>query len=268
MRGFFALLLALTSSFGYAACPELPGAAALFASSMPRIVWVGEMHGTNEMPALFGDLICIAAESGRKVVVVLERGKDEQANWDAFLDTGDRARLTSGKIWHWETQDGRSSEAMIALAERLRTYKADGRALAVRLMQRGWDEKSSTNHPLDNETSMAEGVKQAAQSYPEAVIMVYSGGLHAKKTKSPFDKDLPLAASLLPSEKITSIEVHGQAGTAWNCFASGCGVHDYPERDKRPRSIVLGAVEEGYDAVAYTGVATTASPPAIKPPDK
>ena len=268
MLGFFALPLAMIGPLASASCPDLPGAADLFTPSHPRIIWVGEMHGTNEMPALFGDLVCIAGESGRKVVVLLERGRDEQANWDAFFENGDRAQLTAGKIWHWETQDGRSSEAMVALAERLRDYKAAGRLLTVRLMQRGWDEKPQASNALDNETSMANAVKQAAQAYPEAVILVYSGGLHARKTISPFDKELPLAASLLPAAEVTSFDITGQAGTGWNCFPSGCGVHPYAERDTHPRGILTGAPEEGYDAVAYTGVPTTASMPAVRSPDR
>lgn len=264
LRRIGLFLLALSASAAGASCPDLPGAAALFAPSMPRIVWVGEMHGTNEMPALFADLVCIAGESGRKAVVLLEREKGEQANWDGFFASGDKARLTAGESWHSDMQDGRSSGAMVALAERLRDYKAAGRLSAVQLMQRPWNERASGNYRLDNETSMADAVKQAAQDYPDAVILIYSGGLHARKTMSPFDKDLPLAASLLPAAEVTSIDVIGQAGTAWNCFSSGCGVHDYyAELNSHPRGVTLGPAEEGYDGVAYTGQPTTASPPAV-----
>ncbi|HMA49148.1 MAG TPA: hypothetical protein VKP60_05290, partial [Magnetospirillaceae bacterium] len=157
-------------------------------------------------------------------------------------------------------QDGRSSEAMVALAQRLRDYK-----VAVRLMQRGWDEAPAGDYRLDNERSMADSIKEAARAYPDAVILIYSGDLHAQKTISPFDKNLPLAASLLPRGELISIDVVGQNGTAWNCFSSGCGIHPYIEEGSHARGIVMGAPREGFDATAYTGLPTTASLPAITP---
>lgn len=256
-------LLAFSSATSSAACPDLPGAAALFAPSMPRIVWVGEMHGTNEMPALFGDLVCIAGESGRKVVVLLEREQEEQADWDAFLAGGDRTRLTAGRSWNSETQDGRSSEAMVVLAERLRANK-----IPVRLMLRRWDEARSADYLLDGETMMADSVRQAAHDSPDALILAYSGGLHAKKTMSPITKDLPLAASLLPSADVTAIEIEGGAGTAWIWIMDGGpGVHKVGGGD-HPRGIVLDKSEEGYDGHAYTGLPSSAAMPAVKQPGK
>lgn len=262
LRRLSLALLALFAGAAGAACPDLPGAAALFEPGKPKIVWVGEMHGTAEMPALFADMVCIAGASGRKVVVLLERERGEQANWDAFLAGGDRTRLTAGKAWHWETQDGRSSEAMVALAERLRDYK-----VTIRLMQRGWDEPPAANHALDNETSMADSVRQAARDYPDALILAYSGGLHAKKSLSPFQKDLPLAASLLPAAEVTAVEIEGGSGTAWICVNDGCGVHSTVGETAK-RGLTLGSPEAGYDAIAHTGLPSTASVPAIKLPGK
>ena len=269
MRILLIVLMALAgSAAAHAACPDLPGAEALFASSKPRIVWVGEMHGTAEEPALFGDLVCIAGRTGRKVVVTLERTEAEQADWDAFLAGGDRARLTAGQSWHWSMQDGRSSEAMVALAERLRAFKTEGWLAAVRMMQREGGARSIANYKLDNETSMAEAVQSAARDYPDALILAYSGGLHARKTMSPIDKDLPLAASQLPRGEVASVDVEGLSGTAWTCLADGCGVHSFGERDHHARGVVMGAPEEGFDAAAYTGLPYTASPPAVTPRDK
>src|SRR5438552_2936988 len=114
-----------------AACPDVPGAGALFERPTVRVVWVGEMHGTSEMPALFADLVCVASTTARRVVVALERGADEQPLWDRFLisDGGPAARaaLLKGSDWTSPTQDGRNSVAMLALADRLREYKAQGR---------------------------------------------------------------------------------------------------------------------------------------------
>ena len=267
MRVLLAVLIALVGPAAWAVCPDLPGAEMLFAQGKPRIIWVGEMHGTAEMPALFGDLICLAGKSGRKVVVALERPQDEQANWDAFLESGDRARLMAWQLWTADIQDGRSSQAMLALAERLRGYKAEGWLIGVRMMQHPWGARTITNYKLDNETSMADAVKDAADTWPEALILAYSGGLHARKTMSPVDKELPLAASLLPLGEVTSVDIMGQPGTAWACLADGCKVHSFGG-DVHARGIVVDSPPEGFDAVAYTGLPNSASPPAVTPAGK
>ena len=96
-------------------CPEVPGSAVLFEQPAIRVVWVGEVHGTSEMPALFADLVCAAATTGRHVVVALERSQDEQPLWNSFLasDGGPTARaaLLKGSLWTSTIQDGRSGKA-------------------------------------------------------------------------------------------------------------------------------------------------------------
>ena len=88
MIGFFAAMAVATAS----SCPPVDGAAALF-TEKTKYVWVGEVHGTAEEPALFGDLVCQAAAT-RPVVVALERDVAEQPLWNAYLtsDGGAAAR--------------------------------------------------------------------------------------------------------------------------------------------------------------------------------
>ncbi len=111
-----------------APCTADDGVQTLFDDPAKRIVWVGEMHGAAQLPALFTDIVCAAARTGRPVVVALERGRSAQPAWDRFLasdgDAAAKADLLKADQWTAPLQDGRSSVAMLGLAERLRRDKA------------------------------------------------------------------------------------------------------------------------------------------------
>jgi hypothetical protein len=257
MRALLAAAIALAGPAAWAGCPDLPGADALFAPRMPRIVWVGEIHGTAEEPALFGDLVCHAAQTGREVVVALERPHAEQPAWDRFLQDGDRTALLAQGLWAAPTQDGRSSQAMLALVERLRRFVAEGGVDAVVMMEA--DTARNVDH---REQAMADVVAEAAANHPQAVILAYSGNLHARKSQSPFDSALSLAANRLPSKEVVSIDAQGRDGQDWSCQPD-CGVHPYRGSDL-PRGVVPARrPDEGYDYEIFSGVPMTASPPAV-----
>lgn len=72
MLGIVAALLGAATP----ACTPVPGSSRLWESTI-RWVIVGEMHGTNESPDAFANLICLAAATGRPVTVALEYTADE-----------------------------------------------------------------------------------------------------------------------------------------------------------------------------------------------
>ncbi|MGV6492816.1 hypothetical protein ACTUVK_003020 [Stenotrophomonas rhizophila] len=92
------------------------------------LVLVGELHGTVETPALVGELACAAAADATPVTVALEMDPTEQARIDAYLASAgtaaDRSALLAGRFWTRTMQDGRSSVAMAALIERLRSLRS------------------------------------------------------------------------------------------------------------------------------------------------
>jgi len=122
MIGLLALAAASTSP-----CPQIAGAERLWAKPETQWVMVGEMHGTAEMPALFANLVCQAAESGRPITVALEQDAEMQPAIDAFLtsDGGPAAHsaFLAAPMWNRKMQDGRASQAMLALYDRLRVMK-------------------------------------------------------------------------------------------------------------------------------------------------
>ncbi|HTN39976.1 MAG TPA: hypothetical protein VLZ84_02420, partial [Asticcacaulis sp.] len=160
-------------------CQPLKGIDAVWTRAPGAVIWVGEMHGTNEMPALFGDMVCAAGADGQPVVVVLERLPIEEVFWGMFLgsDGGDEARglLLFGFQWRSPSQDGRSSTAMLDLADRLRRLRQAGRITSIELADRFFDPKT----PRD--TQMAQAVRDIKAKYPEARILVYTGNYHAMK---------------------------------------------------------------------------------------
>lgn len=83
-----------------------------------RVLLIGEVHGTNEHPALVGSITAAAVAQLCPVTVALDLPAGEQTRIDTFLDSdgtpADRAALTAGPFWNRPTAfaDGRSSRAI------------------------------------------------------------------------------------------------------------------------------------------------------------
>lgn len=223
------VLSAVLATLAPNACRPLDGVDTLLQSESTRIIWVGEMHGTQEQPALFGDMVCHAGRMGRPVIVALERDVEEQAAWDAFLASngGRRARA-----------------AFLPIADATAQDTAE-----------------------DRERRMAEAILAISRARPDALILVLSGNLHASKGSNTGSKPpYRLAASFLPPDETRTIMVRGGQGEAWNCQGATCGPHPYRSSMGQPRGVVLGGESSGYDGEAFTGSATSYSPPAARPP--
>jgi hypothetical protein len=254
-------------------CADIPGVEVLFDRPSTRVIWVGEMHGTVEMPAMFGDLVCIASTRGRPVVVALERSQNDQALWDDFMTSdgtqADRDKLLNGV--DSKSQDGRSSEAMFVLAERLRKLKHQGRIIGVQLIVAPKRLDSDQSHFLaEHEAGMAHSVMEARRKQPDALVLVYSGMVHAQNSVSPFDSSLRVAASLIPETERISMDLIGDSGEFWAC-TDRCKIQAYEGSD-HPRGVLLAseaksiddasrAYATGYDVVGYIGMKLTASKP-------
>ncbi|MFL5297869.1 MAG: hypothetical protein ACJ798_15950 [Phenylobacterium sp.] len=259
--------LALLAGLAHLAadCEPLPGWERLFAAK-PAVVWVGEVHGTAEEPKLFGDIVCLAAKSQSPPLVALERDAQEQPLWDAFLqsDGAEVARhaFLQGRAWNWEIQDGRSSKAMLALAERLRQLKRQGRILGVAVIQPKLDTPDAAEH----EQRMARAVTDAGAAHPGSMVLVLSGNAHARKGEgSARSQTYRLAAAYLPAASTVSVFIRSGPGEAWNCQEDGCGIHKMGGASEVARSVSVEGAPSGFDALAFTGVPTSASPPAARP---
>lgn len=239
------------------ACKPIPGSDALWANPKTRYIFVGELHGTKEAPAIFGDLVCAAFASKRPVIVGVEHAVSEQPALDAFMaSSGDaqsaaalkREMVSSG------VADGRSSEAYFSMIEAMRDLKVQHRI--EKLVAFVGSSESNSNQ------KMAANIRAAGASIPDSLTLIFAGNVHATKRSvaSGFPKG---AASYLDASQTISLIVADMGGTGWNCQADGCRVHNMTPTGRGPRGITFGSAWlPGYDGTLSTGTNSTASPPA------
>lgn len=257
------MILELTSlaSAALMPCTPVEGVDALWPPSI-RWVIVGEIHGTEEMPHAFANLVCLASHTGRPVVVGIEYSADWQPAIDAYIhsDGGPvaRAGLLSIPVWHTSIQDGRGSTAFLRMLEQFRQMKQSGQIDAVH----GYDVGKSWR-PDETRDSVIAKNWMATPAREHAIILLLSGNVHAMR--HPMQQPggaIITAASLMPSEQTITVNFAGNGGQAWVCRAEACGVH----RNGVPRAAPAGLVRSARDTdpwhfIYELGRPTTASAP-------
>jgi hypothetical protein len=274
MLGLLLGLLVSSGAVPSSPCTPIPRVETLFAVSGTRWIVAGELHGTNEMPEAFGDLVCAAARGKRGIIVALEHPVDEQRLLDDYLSSnGDAAakdHLLSFPIWHWAMQDGRTSQAYLALLERLRLMKKQGMIRGVVAVQPSGKPLS----PADYEAEMARTIQDANTSADELVVVLI-GSTHARTTAFTTRDGttyMPMAG-LLPKDETITLDMSGMGGSAWNCTmpkdANGtsgiaCAAHPVaPPRKAYPRGIALVRDDDAaFSGYFNLGTSLTASLPA------
>src|SRR5712675_2607336 len=94
-------------------CSPVPGADQIWSKASVHWVFIGELHGSNETPAAFRDLVCSAIAQGKHVTVALERPTSEQAALDNILMAKDLSTAQESllRLPGWKDgMDGRASE--------------------------------------------------------------------------------------------------------------------------------------------------------------
>lgn len=200
---------------------EIPDAAyGLIANA--RVVWLGEMHGTNEAPLLFLGLVRLVARHETPPVVALEIPFRDQAAIDDYMKTGDETILKSRTFFSWKAKDGRSSYAMAKLLLALRTERIE------RIVC--FDPAPAIESGQDRDEKMATRLAQCAGQYPKAKIVVLSGGVHSSVTKGPsWDPSYRPAAFELSKTigPVATFNLRYEHGTIWAIIGSDSGgVHE------------------------------------------
>lgn len=143
-----------------------------------RWVFVGELHGSNEAPAAFLDLVCDALAKGKHVTVALERPISEQMALQGVLADTDlaaaKAMLLDQPEWK-EGMDGRASEAMLRLLISLREFRKDRPDLAVV----AFDAPFTGTSPGARDEAMGHALLSVGVTKREDVILVLTGNVHA-----------------------------------------------------------------------------------------
>lgn len=250
-------------------CAAPAGADALWDDPQVRFVVVGELHGTVEAPAAFAEIACDAS-ADRPLVVALELSDQMQPSLDQWMasDGGAAAKSAFLDQPFWKEAviegDGRSSEAMLAMLERLRDLKAGGRDILVVATQ------PSVHRPEGFDQSyfevyMAHAWIRAAYSRPEARVLILVGNMHAMKDRMHPDDHL-FAAGHIDKRFVRSLKVAQQGGATWDLSSDGhFGISpQYAAEPADMRGVILQPVRGGlYDGWLALGPATP-SPP-VKP---
>ncbi len=179
-------------------------------------VYLGEIHGSVEVPALVRCLIEVAlASKPHKLYVSLEQ--------QPF------ARDPSGDAWRGT--DGRGSEAMWELTQYLIREEKAGR---LKLHQQLSDvfslEAGQTPPPYDpaaHEKNMGDPLRVLAA---RGQLIALSGNAHSASKPFPGLAYQPAGAYAGPGVVHVAV-MPAQGGTAWNCNESGCAEHAQPSSE-------------------------------------
>ena len=185
------------------------------------VLFLGEIHGTNESPAFVSRAVRLAASGDHSVTVALEIPKSETARIERYLHSkgqpADRAALLLGPFWTDPYQDGRRSKAMLTLIDDLRAMKN----VHVVLI----DEPDAVSAQRDRDVIMADNLQTAVELAPHDVFIVLTGNNHSRLAGTSMAN---LFVRGMPSVKVTSLDVGFTNGTAWTCTSGDpkdCGPH-------------------------------------------
>ncbi len=247
----------------HVACSPIQGAEQLWAKPRLQFIVVGEMHGTNETPAIFKDLVCSARDGKRPIVVGVELR--DQSAIDRYMESSReetaRSELLTKPEWQ-KGSDGRASEAMLLLLRQLRALKLEGAISSVVAF--------SITRPgetaAQGEERMASALLAVPKQTPNALVIALTGNVHACK-KTLAEIPYPLMASFLPSATTISLFVADIGGEAWTCQGDLCKPHPFGSSHRVQRGVDLKPALSplpGYDGVLSTGLPATASRPAAQ----
>ena len=204
------------------ACAPIAGLDGLYAKG--RIVLIGELHGTREMPALFGDFVCHALERGFTVRVGLEQSPAVGALLVKYLASrGDRAERVQVLAPRAASKDGTTSEAMADLFETLRTLSQATHRLSTFVFAT----------KAADDAVYADNI--AREQDPQTLTLVLIGNGHSTK-KRDAPSDPPPVGEILRARKLDlrTVRLDFTRGTAFTRGLDGPGVHDRGAGDGSP----------------------------------
>lgn len=265
-----AIGLAINAAAAGTSCSPVPGSDQIWSKPSVHWVFIGELHGSNETPAAFHDLVCDAIAQGKHVTVALERPTSEQAALDNIVTGKDlpAAKESLLQLPGWkDVLDGRGSEAMLRLLislRELRSLHPDLRVAAFDAPYTGSPAGGSRDEALGHALLSLHPTKS------NDLVLILTGNIHAMQaSKRGYD----LAAMYLPPKEILSLEVTDWGGETWSeSTTEGCGQFKGGVGDKdarKPYGIFLDpnlAPFGKVDGVLSLGVPLTASAPAAGVP--
>jgi hypothetical protein len=219
-----------------------------------EIILIGEVHGTEETPRLFSNLVTLAARGknqrigvGLELPIILQRLIDEAVKNTTKIDSF-REQLLANPAWQ-KIDDGRSSQAMLGLI--------------CDTLQLAESQKVSffffDTQNIERDESMAQFIGQRVREQRYDVTFILTGNIHANTApRHPrVTKIVPMGHRLEEQGfALHSYDVRYSEGETWACTPE-CGVHHL-----KGWTADSGAIhQEGYDGILFVGP-IHASPPA------
>lgn len=249
-------------------CRSILGADDILNRPDLRWIVVGEIHGTNETPEIFSDLVCLSSKR-EPVTVAVEEPSIEQPAIDSFISSNGNSlavkRFLESGIWTKSFNDGRSSVAYFRLFENLRRLRESGHIISVIAFQPNYSPKSGVFNAGDYENALASSLISRTKEIGRVLVLV--GNAHALRTSPTWAKPpyLPMAG-YLPAKNSITLDARWNAGSYWTCGSDPeCGVKVI--RATAPplaRGIVLNSTTGAYDGALNIGINVSASTPKLK----
>ncbi len=226
-----------------------------------QVVAIGEWHGTVEWPALVSALVDASLAAGLTTVVGLEVPMSH-----------DLAEGSAGPFFERavEFQDGRSSQAMAGLVDRLAELTRGGADLHAVAMDGPWVAPGSPVplHLIDHlerprDETMAANLMAVLDRVPRAFTVVLAGNEHTRVTRRPDSS--PTLGSILSAwyPRTVALLTRARGGQAWVLLPDGtAGPTDVPDdSDLDPgASWSREAGADGHHGFVQLGLLTPSAP--------
>lgn len=270
MKKTLYFLVALFSGFGVpaalATCSPIVGASQLWSKPSIRWLFVGEIHGSNETPDAFKDVVCDALNHRKHITVALEQPSSLQPELDRILITKDVSGATQELLrqpgWREESIYGKASKAMLRLILSLRELRSSHPSLTVF----AFDVPYPNTGAGARDEAMGKALLSLREKRPDDLILILIGNAHT--FRAPMFGYDP-TAMYLPARESLSLEVTDNGGKFWDDVNGACGPNkgSAPATiGNMPREIVLNPRLAPYgkvDGILSLGMAVTPSPPAV-----
>ncbi|MDF1545955.1 MAG: hypothetical protein P1R58_12750 [bacterium] len=197
-------------------CDSLPGLEEILRPG--AVLLLGEIHGTRQGPEMVAKVVCQALSSGINVSVGLEIPITEQESLDNYFDRqlndSSRADLIGGDFWQRDYQDGRASQAMLALIEKLKEFSI-GQENDLHLFF-----LDDPNSERGRDWFMANRIAQEVASHPGQLVVTLTGNVHSQLiTGNAISEDYEpmgyLVSQMVQETNIISLDMVYTGGTAW-----------------------------------------------------
>jgi hypothetical protein len=179
-----------------------------------KVIVVGEMHGTTEVPLFVLQLVRQLKEKGKSLTVGLEIESNYQKDINAFLKRGDFNKLL--KLDYFKFPDGRTSLAMGELIKGLREIKG------IRVVC--FDIASGLGTGVNRDSLMGVNL---SKNYDNGKMIILTGNLHANLKEGYWRPNFKSAVYHFNKrenfgDKLISLNTYFGGGTIWNCMQDGC----------------------------------------------